>query len=81
MQWHSLDILNKDQRYDLLEILEDRHGLKSTLITSQLPIDAWHSFIGDQTLADAIMDRLIHSAQIINLKGESMRKKSKNKNT
>ena len=75
----GLEILNKDQRYDLLEILEDRHGLKSTLITSQLPIDVWHSFIGDQTLADAIMDRLIHSAQIINLKGESMRKKSKNK--
>lgn len=75
----GLEILNKEQRYDLLEILEDRHGLKSTLITSQLPIDTWHSFIGDQTLADAIMDRLIHSAQIINLKGESMRKKTKNK--
>lgn len=75
----GLEMLNKEQRYDLLEILEDRHGLKSTLITSQLPIDAWHSFIGDQTLADAIMDRLIHSAQILNLKGESMRKKTKNK--
>lgn len=77
----GLEILNKEQRYDLLEILEDRYGLRSTLITSQLPIDAWHSFIGDQTLADAIMDRLIHSAHIINLKGESMRKnKTKKKN-
>ncbi len=70
----GLEMLNKEQRYDLLEILEDRHGIKSTLITSQLPIDAWHSFIGDPTIADAIMDRLIHSAHIINLKGESMRK-------
>ncbi len=73
----GLEMLNKDQRYDLLEILEDRHGRKSTLITSQLPIDAWHSFIGDQTLADAIMDRLIHNAQILNMKGESMRRKKK----
>jgi DNA replication protein DnaC len=61
-------------RRDLLEILEDRHGKKSTLITSQLPIPKWHEAIGDPTLADAIMDRLVHNAYKIALKGESMRK-------
>lgn len=71
----GLEILGKDQRNDLLEILEDRNGRKSTLITSQLPIQDWHSFIGDQTIADAILDRLIHNAHIIQLKGDSMRKK------
>ncbi len=65
----------KEQRHDLLEILEDRHGLKSTLITSQLPIDHWHEIIGNPTLADAILDRLVHNAYKLNLKGESMRKK------
>lgn len=75
----GLDLLNKDQRHDLLEILEDRHGTKSTIITSQLPTDAWHDFIGEETFADAIMDRLIHNAQILNLKGDSMRKKRKTK--
>jgi DNA replication protein DnaC len=63
----------------MLEILEDRHGTKSTIITSQLPTDAWHDFIGEETFADAIMDRLIHNAQILNLKGDSMRKKRKTK--
>ena len=65
----------KEQSHDLLEILEDRHGLKSTLITSQLPVDHWHEIIADPTLADAILDRLVHNAYRINLKGESMRKK------
>jgi len=65
----------KEQRHDFLEILEDRHGLKSTLITSQLPIDHWHDIIGDPTLADAILDRLVHNAYKLNLEGESMRKK------
>jgi DNA replication protein DnaC len=65
----------KEQSHDLLEILEDRHSLKSTLITSQLPIDHWHEIIADPTLADAILDRLVHNAYRINLKGESMRKK------
>jgi DNA replication protein DnaC len=64
-----------EQRHDFLEILEDRHGLKSTLITSQLPIDHWHDIIGDPTLADAILDRLVHNAYKLNLEGESMRKK------
>ena len=65
----------KEQCHDLLEILEDRHGLKSTIITSQLPSDHWHDIIGDPTLADAILDRLVHNAYKLNLKGESMRKK------
>jgi DNA replication protein DnaC len=70
--------LNQEQRHDLLEILEDRHGLKSTLVTSQLPVEHWHEQIGDPTLADAILDRLVHSAHKIKLKGESMRKKRAN---
>ncbi len=57
-----------------LATLEDRHGLQSTLVTSQLPVEHWHETIGDATLADAILDRLIHNAHRINLKGESMRK-------
>jgi len=60
---------------DLLELLEDRHGRRSTLITSQLPIDAWHDYLGDPTVADAILDRLIHNAIRLTLKGESMRKR------
>lgn len=66
--------MNLSQRNDLLEIMEDRHGLRSTLITSQLPIDQWHKAIGDATLADAILDRLLHNSHKIKLKGESMRK-------
>jgi len=66
------------QRNDLMEIIEDRHGLKSTLIASQIPIDQWHDYIGEATLADAILDRLLHNAHRVNLKGDSMRKKSKN---
>ena len=62
------------QRRDLLEVLDDRHNRKSTLVTSQLPVEHWHKIIGDPTLADAILDRLIHDAYRINLKGESMRK-------
>ncbi len=70
--------LTQEQRHDLLEILEDRHGLKSTLVTSQLPVEHWHEQIGDPTLADAILDRLVHSAHKIQLEGESMRKKTAN---
>ncbi len=70
----GLSKLTTEQRHDLLEILEDRHGSRSTLVTSQLPLDKWHASIGDPTLADAIMDRLIHNAYKINLKGDSMRK-------
>lgn len=64
-----------EQRHDLLEILEDRYDRRSTIVTSQLPLDQWHHIIGDPTLADAIMDRLVHNAYKINLKGESMRKR------
>lgn len=66
--------LTAENRRDLLEILEDRHGVRSTLATSQFPIDKWHDIIGDPTLADAILDRLVHNAYKINLKGGSMRK-------
>lgn len=66
--------LNAENRRDLLEVLEDRHGRRSTIATSQLPIEEWHGVIGDATLADAILDRLVHNAYKINLRGESMRK-------
>ena len=62
------------QRTDLLEILEDRHGLRSTVVASQFPVDSWHKAIGNPTIADAILDRLIHNAHIINMKGGSLRK-------
>ena len=75
---YGLHELNQEQRHDLLEIFEDRHGLKSTLVTSQLPVKHWHEQIGDPTLADAILDRLVHNAHKIKLKGESMRKKKAN---
>lgn len=67
------------ERTDLLELLDDRVGIRSTLITSQLPIEHWHDYIGDPTLADAILDRLLHSAHKIHLNGESMRKRSAEK--
>lgn len=75
---YGLAKLNQEQRHDLLEILEDRHGLRSILVTSQLPLGHWHEQIGDPTLADAILDRLIHNAHKIHLKGGSMRKKKAN---
>jgi len=71
----GLSKLIAEQRRDLLEILEDRHDNRSTIVTSQLPLDQWHHIIGDPTLADAILDRLVHNAYKINLKGESMRKR------
>ena len=71
----GLDKFVKEQRHDLLEILEDRHGLRSTLITSQLPVKHWHDIIADPTLADAILDRLVHNAYKLVLDGDSMRKK------
>jgi len=74
----GLDVLSQRQRNDLLEIMEDRHGCGATLITSQLPITHWHEAIGDPTLADAILDRLLHNAHKIQLQGESMRKKQAN---
>lgn len=70
----GLEKLTLSQRNDLLEIMEDRHATKSTIVTSQLPMTKWHSYIGDATLADAILDRLSHNAHKLKLKGESMRK-------
>lgn len=66
---------NDESRRDLLEILEDRSAKRSTRVTSQLPIDHWHESIGDRTLADATLDRIVHDAYKINLQGESMRKR------
>lgn len=67
--------LDDEQRRDLLEIMDDRHGNRSTLITSQLPVENWHETIGDGTIADAILDRLVHNAHKIKMRGESMRKR------
>ena len=64
----GLSKLIAEQRRDLLETLEDRHDTRSTIVTSQLPLDQWHNIIGDPTLADAILDRLVHNAYKINLK-------------
>lgn len=69
--------LTEEQRRDIFEILEDRHGLRSTLMASQLPIEKWHKVIGDPTLGDAILDRLVHNAHKLSLKGDSLRKKAK----
>lgn len=66
--------LDEMQRRDLFEIVEDRHDRRSTLIAAQMPVKHWHDIIGEPTLADAILDRLIHNAYTITLKGESMRK-------
>lgn len=71
----GLEPLQPAQRHDLLEIMDDRHGQTSTAMISQLPTDQWYSSIGDNTLADAILDRLMHNAHRLQLKGESMRKK------
>jgi DNA replication protein DnaC len=66
--------LTAPQRRDLMEIVEDRHGAGSVLVTSQLPVDAWHAVIDEPTFADAILDRLVHNAHRLNLDGPSMRK-------
>lgn len=71
----GLQQLDNQNRSALLEIIEDRHGRSSTIITSQLPVSKWYDCIGDKTLADAIMDRLVHQSHRIELMGESMRKK------
>ena len=70
----GLEPLDAVARHDLLEILEERYGRRSSVITSQLPIDRWHEIIGDPTYADAILDRLIHNAHRIELAGESLRR-------
>ena len=70
------ETLSPDQARDLLEIVEDRYDAGSILLTSQVPIDRWHDIVGNPTLADAILDRVIHNAYRIELAGESMRKRS-----
>ena len=69
---------DSQQRQDLLEILDDRYKKRSTIVTSQLPVSNWHEYIHDATFADAILDRLIHNATRIELKGPTMRKKQEN---
>ena len=71
----GLERFDHQSRMSFLEIMEDRHGVKSTLLTSQLPVPKWHEIIGDRTIADAICDRIIHSAHRIDIKGDSVRKK------
>ena len=85
MQFARLDLIVIDdwglaapsaqERSDLLELLDDRVGSRATLITSQLPVEHWHAYLGDPTFADAILDRVVHAAHKLTLKGESMRKK------
>lgn len=72
----GLEPLGPEQRRDLLEIVEERYGRGATLITSQIPVDRWHDLIGDPTLADAILDRVIHNAHRLQLRGDSLRKKA-----
>ena len=71
----GLEALSPAHRNDLMEIMDDRHGTQSTMIISQLPTDQWYAAIGDNTLADAILDRLMHNAHRWALNGESMRKR------
>lgn len=72
-EW-GLAVLTDQHRRDLLEILDDRYNMRATIITSQLPIAHWHEAVGDPTLADAILDRVVHNAYKINLTGKTMRK-------
>jgi DNA replication protein DnaC len=71
--------LDATSRASLLDIIEDRHGKRSTIITSQLPVKQWYDVIGEKTVADAILDRLVHQSLRIELKGESLRRKWKSK--
>ena len=73
----GLSVLKDEERRDLLEIVEDRRGLRSTVVTSQLPVSKWHDTIGDPTIADSILDRLVHPAHRIELDGPSLRKTKK----
>ncbi len=73
----GLKPLQQSERHDLLEIIEDRHALRSTLITSQLPVSAFYDYLNEPTIADALLDRLLAGAHRIELKGDSLRRKSK----
>lgn len=71
----GLTHLERQQQMDMMEIIEDRHGRKATIIASQLPVSNWYNIIGEETIADAILDRLVHTSHRVELKGESLRKK------
>jgi len=71
----GLASLSDENRHDVLELLEDRHGRGATMVTSQFPVEHWHEALGNPTLADAILDRLLHNAYKITLRGDSMRKR------
>jgi DNA replication protein DnaC len=75
----AISPMGAPERNDLLEVLDDRVGSRSTLITSQLPVKAWHTYLDDPTLADAILDRIVHASQKIDLKGTSLRDTKKDK--
>jgi len=77
----GLNPLDAQSRASLMEIVEDRHGKNSLIITSQVPVIKWHEVIGEQTVADAILDRIIHESHRLELKGESLRKKKETENT
>lgn len=90
-RWSRIDVLVVDdwamapltesERRDFLEVCEDRYQLRSTILTSQLPVAQWHTQIGDPTAADSILDRLVHNAHRIEMQGESMRKRKNNKDS
>jgi DNA replication protein DnaC len=71
----GMEPFGPDQRRDLLEIVEERCGHGATIITSQIPVDRWHDIIGEPTIADAILDRIVHNAHRLKLKGDSLRRK------
>lgn len=71
----AIQPFDAQSRAALMEIIEDRHGKTSLIITSQLPVSVWYDVIGDKTIADAILDRIVHDAHRMEIKGESMRKK------
>ena len=74
----GLNPLRDQDRHDLFEVIEDRDGTRSTLVTSQIPLSKWHDYLGDPTIADAIADRLLNNAHRLALKGASRRKTQKN---
>lgn len=74
----GLQPLDTQSRSTLMEIMEDRHGKSSTIFTSQVPVSSWHEVIGEQTIADAILDRIVHDAHRLEMKGESMRRRKGN---
>lgn len=77
----GLQPLDAPSRAALMEIIEDRHGKSSTIFTSQVPVSKWHEIIGEQTIADAILDRIVHDAHRLEMKGDSLRKKREPKTT